>query len=265
MTLVEVVISVVLLSLITGAVAAAFITGFNGVRPSQQRVRESNDAQVIASFLVRDAQSAGGSNPNTGTGDASLGVSSPGTPPDCTGPSGTVLMRFVWREYTASATSKLWVANYYFDTSANTIVRRTCVDGAYSSETQLAGFVASIDDGLGHNNKASCIAANGSEAPCPTSPAATLPDRVRVRITETNEANAPTPYRYALDRERSAAVATAAELRQLDTHPAAVPRRLQCTFRASSCKAVPTSSSTAAPRSTTAATPSTRDPVPTSM
>ena len=118
MTLVEVVISVVLLSMITGAVAAAFITGFNGVRPSQQRVRESNDAQVIASFLVRDAQSAGGSNPNTGTGDASLGVSSPGSAPDCTGPSGTVVMRFAWREYTASATSKLWVANYFFDASA---------------------------------------------------------------------------------------------------------------------------------------------------
>ncbi len=107
-------------------------------------------------------------------------------------------MRFAWREHTASATSKLWVANYYFDTSAHTIVRRTCVDGAYSSETQLAGFVASIDDGHGNNNRASCIAANGSEAPCPTSPAATLPDRVRVRITETNEANAPTPYRYVL-------------------------------------------------------------------
>ena len=188
MTLVEVVISVVLLSMITGAVGAAFITGFNGVRPSQQRVRESNDAQVIASFLVRDAQSAGGSNPNTGTGDASLGVSSPGTAPDCTGPSGTdghAVRRGASsrlrrpRSCTSRTTTSTRPRTRSYARRASTARRSRRLNSPASSRP--------IDDGHGNSNRASCIAANGSEAPCPTSPAATLPDRVRVHITETND------------------------------------------------------------------------------
>ena len=191
MTLVEVLISVVILAMITGAISAAFVTGFRGVRPSQQRVRESNDAQVIAAFLVRDAQSAGGSDPATGSADPSLGVSSPGVAPDCTGPAGTAILRFAWREFTDSATSSAHVANYFFDASTHELVRNSCVDGAQDSQTELAGFVASIDPPL-------CIPASGPTAPCPTSPA-TIPDRVRVHITETNEENpsAP-PYDYTL-------------------------------------------------------------------
>ena len=66
-TLVELLITVVLMSMIMGAIAASFVTAFNTTRPNSERVRQSNDAQLIAGFLVRDAQSAGGTDPSTGT------------------------------------------------------------------------------------------------------------------------------------------------------------------------------------------------------
>ncbi len=66
-TFVELIISIVLLSMVTGGIASAFVTSLNGSGPSQARVREANDAQVVAAFLVRDAQAAGGIDPNTGS------------------------------------------------------------------------------------------------------------------------------------------------------------------------------------------------------
>src|ERR1044071_2010233 len=75
-TMVEVLVSVVILTLITGGLSAAFVTALDVARPTSQRLRESNDAQVIAAFLIRDAQAAGGTDPFTGTyDDSTLGVS----------------------------------------------------------------------------------------------------------------------------------------------------------------------------------------------
>jgi hypothetical protein len=201
-TLVELLIGVVLLAMITGALSGAFVTAFRGVPPTNERVQESNDSQVIAAYLVRDGQSAGGTNPTSGTGDPSLGVSSPGAAPDCSGPAGTVVLRFKWRDFFASNTSHLHVANYFFDATQHQIVRQTCVDGAVESVLTLANSVFSVDSGatpIPANNAAACIAADGSEATCPTSPASQLPDRVRIRVTETNSpVNSPTPYVFTL-------------------------------------------------------------------
>ena len=72
LTLVELLVSVVILAMITGALTSVFITAFNGSRPTNERVRESNDAQLIAAYLVRDAQSAGGTNPSVGVTKRSI-------------------------------------------------------------------------------------------------------------------------------------------------------------------------------------------------
>src|SRR5678815_750728 len=71
-TLVEMLITIVILSMIIGAVAASFVTAFRSTGPTSERIRQSNDAQLIAGFLVRDAQSAGGTNPATGTIDNTI-------------------------------------------------------------------------------------------------------------------------------------------------------------------------------------------------
>jgi prepilin-type N-terminal cleavage/methylation domain-containing protein len=71
-TLVEVVISVSLLGLITGAATTSMITATNGARMTSQRAHESTDAQLISAFLVRDAQAAGGSKPAVRTRPSGL-------------------------------------------------------------------------------------------------------------------------------------------------------------------------------------------------
>ena len=82
-TLVELLITIVILSMIMGAIAASFVTAFSSTGPTAELIRQSNDAQLIAGFLVRDAQSAGGTDPTTGTIDNTIGVSKsnpPGSP-----------------------------------------------------------------------------------------------------------------------------------------------------------------------------------------
>jgi len=51
-TFVEMIISVVILTMITGALSAAFITAWNGSRSTSDSVRQSNDAQVLAAFFT---------------------------------------------------------------------------------------------------------------------------------------------------------------------------------------------------------------------
>src|SRR4051812_17914332 len=77
LTFVELLISVVIVSLITGGIVTALLTAINVVDPTNHRVLETNDAQTIAAFLTRDAQAAGGIDPSTATRDTThkLGVS----------------------------------------------------------------------------------------------------------------------------------------------------------------------------------------------
>ena len=69
------IVSVMLLTLIIGVVSTALVTSLGATTGTRQRVRESNDAQLVAGFFTRDGQAAGGSNPLTGLADPTLGVS----------------------------------------------------------------------------------------------------------------------------------------------------------------------------------------------
>ena len=178
-TLVELLVTVVIMSMIMSAIAASFVTAFNSTRPNTDRVRVSNAAQVIASFLERDAQSAGGTNPSTGTIDNSIGVSKT----DAAGcnPDPSLVLRFSWIDRVPAATAVGRVANYYFDSSAHQIVRKTCgTDGSASSLTlgkDIASVVAKCD---------------GATA-CPTS----LPDTVTLDVTSVTPSTGPA-YTYSL-------------------------------------------------------------------
>jgi prepilin-type N-terminal cleavage/methylation domain-containing protein len=179
-TLVELLITVMIMSMVIGALASVFVTSLNASRPTTQRIHESNDAQLIASFLVRDAQAAGGTNPSTGTLDSSLGVSKTDDA-GCTAP-GNLVLRFKWLDRASLTVSHLHVANYSYDSSAKELARTTCVDGSAPSTLTLGNSVAAVS--------ATCTPA----ANCPG-----LPDSVAMTITATNNPNnAPTPYTYTL-------------------------------------------------------------------
>src|SRR5262249_21918467 len=144
-------ISLTILAVITGTLTTAFVTSMTAETNNSQMVHASNDAQLIAAFLVRDAQSAGGTNASTGFVDPTLGVSvnwiteNAGTDPDpavCKEASpDQLLIRFAWRDYLDATTSHIHVAKYYYVTaSGNTagqIVRLTCVDSTRESEQTL--------------------------------------------------------------------------------------------------------------------------------
>ena len=183
-TLIELIISITLLSLITGAITASFITAFNANANSAERVHESNDAQIIAAFWTRDAQAAGGSDPRSGTPDASLGVSTTDSG-GCALGGATLVMRFMWNEWTSQTVHTLRVANYAYRSGLNELERRTCKD-----DTQ-DGVVNLVADGVVG------LATRVGAAPVPAAtclPDCTgIPTSVSLRVTETNNPSTGAP------------------------------------------------------------------------
>lgn len=186
LTLVEVVISIVILSLIAGALTSAFVTAIRNTPTTSQRLLQSNDAQVIAGFLVRDAQAAGGSNPTTGSSDGTLGVSTTDDA-DCTNTTAgaTLELSFKWNDQTGidrvthALTSVHHVAKYYFVPSAKQLVRTTCVGTAPPSSFAMGSSLVSV-------------------TPSCSPSACGHPDTVSLTITETNSPVSGATYTYTL-------------------------------------------------------------------
>ena len=81
-TLLELIITIVILAVVTGGVAGAVVTSASATRATKQRVSASDDARLSAAFFTRGtAQAAGGTDPVTGVDDPLLGVSRPRTIP----------------------------------------------------------------------------------------------------------------------------------------------------------------------------------------
>jgi prepilin-type N-terminal cleavage/methylation domain-containing protein len=198
-TLVEVLISIVILTMIAGALSAAFVTATRASATNAQLVHSSNDAQLIAASLVRDAQAAGGSNPSTGQIDPTLGVShnwvgeNAGSDPDASAcrdadPAHQLVVRFAWADRLDSTTAHIHIAKYYFAPATlqapGQLVRVTCIDNA-ADTTQTLGYK------LGSIPTVTCTPA----ASCPG-----IPNLVSMTITEVaNPANPSNPYTYTLN------------------------------------------------------------------
>lgn len=195
-TLIEIIISVSLLGLITGAATASMVTATSAARSTSQSAHESADAQLISAFLVRDAQAAGGSNPVTGAVDASIGVTvdhdafgnpAPIAPIDaadvCT-PANTKV-RFTWFDRVSKNLKYPNVASYALNTSTHELVRRACHNGVSSGDMVLGSKVA--------NAVGTCVPATK----CPG-----LPTLVTVTITATNDpVYSTTPFTYDLSAQ----------------------------------------------------------------
>jgi prepilin-type N-terminal cleavage/methylation domain-containing protein len=182
MTLVEVLVSVVLLSLVTGTIGTLLLSATDQSGPTAQSIKESTEAQVIAAFLVRDAQAAGGTNPLTAAVDPTLGVATGGA---ATCGSGAPLLQFTWLDR-AKSTSTQYVAAYVFSAASNQIVRTLCVGGSSTGASQTLG-------------RAIANATGACSPACPSDGTNTLPDTVSLTVTATNKPqNSPAPYSYVL-------------------------------------------------------------------
>ena len=168
--------------MITGAVSAAFISSLNQSTSTNHHVQESNDAQLIASFFVRDAESAAGTNPLTGKTDLTLGVSVPSVS-GCAAPAGvttTPLVGFGWNDY-SSAGHTPDIVNYAYVTAAPTgtyaaqqLIRTLCIGAATPQTAVLAHHVLSAPT-------ITCYVGGAAQASC-----APFPDQVVMQVTETS-------------------------------------------------------------------------------
>ena len=185
-TLVEVVIAVVIMMMITGAMATAFVTASHSTQNTAQRARETDDAQVVASMFTRDAQGAGGTDPITGVPDPRLGVSTTDNA-GCPAP-GSLIVRFRSTDRSGPVPVDL-VVNYSYDASNSRVVRTVCRNGLPSTSVLAYHVAASTAP---RSPFAWC---DGDEsATCPS-----LPRYVSMRLTESNSPpTAATPYTYTL-------------------------------------------------------------------
>ena len=119
------IVAVVITSMILGALAAVFVTSSRSTSATSHRSNQAGDAQIIASFLVKDAQAAGGVDPQTGLNDPTLGVFTIGSS-SCS-VTGTVL-RFRWLDRSGVASYE----DAVYRLSGNRLTRTRC-------ETPLAG------------------------------------------------------------------------------------------------------------------------------
>jgi prepilin-type N-terminal cleavage/methylation domain-containing protein len=147
-TLIEVMITLVLSGMISGVVVAALLTSLNVEKSTLEQVSDSTDAGLISSFLIRDAQSAGATDPTTAVRDTDR-VYSP-TDPLATpvadpwsgcAQTGTLVVRFNWidRSSTPATTT---VVTYALDHNAQ-LIRSLCEGGASAVDVTLGRTIGS--------------------------------------------------------------------------------------------------------------------------
>lgn len=202
-TLVELLVGMVIIAMLTGAMASAFVTALNGSAPTRQRLRETNDAQVIASYLVKDAQAAGTTDPSRPGFPildpdhdpyADIGVSMSNNAGCSSVPP---LLRLKWFEPTGnySPTGDRIVTAHVvvYSRSGSEIVRTECV-GTGPSATFLPDVAPGTASSQTLARSVSTASASCDPIACPA-----LPETVSLKVVETNDPqNSISPYTYTL-------------------------------------------------------------------
>ncbi len=181
-TLIELLISLVLSAIIGGVVVAALITSLNAASSTTDQVNDSSDAGLISSFLIRDAQSAGGIDPTTALRDQSLGVSTDPSDDDGIACSAEPLVvRFSWIDRASVSEETRVVVTYApvadpVDATKLQLVRRVC--SYHQAET------TKVDVVLGNNILAAAATCQFNPLPVPLPPFCTgNPATVTLTVT----------------------------------------------------------------------------------
>jgi choice-of-anchor A domain-containing protein/prepilin-type N-terminal cleavage/methylation domain-containing protein len=152
-TLVEIVISIVLGSILAGVTVAIMITSLNIADTTNDISHDATDAGLVAAFLYRDAQAAGGTDPVTLAMADGLGVSTTDWA-GCDQPGGELVVRFGWTDRLDLAADHPMTVTWALHDDGR-LVRRACQDGA-SADVPLGEHVASA--------AASCLPGPGCDA-----------------------------------------------------------------------------------------------------
>ena len=172
MTLVEVLISLVLSGIIGGVVVAALFTSTNVADVTTASVRDSNDASLIAAFLYRDAQAAGGIDPTLATLSTEIGVTTTSSAQAWSScqQDGTFVARFSWFDRQATQVRRTVVATYAVVNER--LTRRVCQDGGSTTAVlgdNISEAVASCspDPDCGSKTLAVSLSVTGAQSQSP--------------------------------------------------------------------------------------------------
>ena len=156
-TLAELLISTVILAIIFGVIAEAMMVGLKTTDKTDQRVRESVDAQITSVYFARDVQAA----KTVYLGDAS---------PSCGGASSTI--SFSWADPASGAAKRV---SYVLTTNGDEqlLTRWACQTGQSSSQKAVGRFVSSIT-GITCDGVPCSAVAGGVVSPTPQTVTVTL-------------------------------------------------------------------------------------------
>lgn len=154
-TLPELLVSVVILGIISGAITGAIITGLNVTDGTSQRIKESTDAQLASAYFANDVQSSG--------------TVVPAAHPACAPPAGgTAIVSFSWEDPSEPAVPR--VATWFTSNVGEErhLSRRYC--------EAASGYTVTVSRAL---------AGSGPDLACPGDCAGS-PRRVALTVTETS-------------------------------------------------------------------------------
>lgn len=137
-TLVELVISLVLSSIVAGITVAIMVTSLNVVDTTSDISRDATDAGLIAAFLYRDAQAAGGTDPLTLADVPGLGVATDDWA-TCK-QEGELVVRFSWIDRDGTSADDPMDVTWALRDDGR-LVRRACQGGS-GADVPLGEYVA---------------------------------------------------------------------------------------------------------------------------
>lgn len=171
-TLIELLVTVVILGVIIGPLASAFAVSVRTAKPTQERFERSHDAQLAANYVVTDAQSADGPG---------IAISDDAT--TCGPSGGSPIVRMRWTSTAPGFTTTTENVNYVLDDG--TLVRWTCTGGGAPWSSVTANVI-------GHHIDSAVVS-------CVPSPCGSTSTGLRVAVTETSGESGRSSYAYALE------------------------------------------------------------------
>ena len=172
-TLAELIVTLVLETVVFGALATAFVVALNGGSSVNESLQKSSDARFAAAYIVSDARNSSGPEISL-TDTASCTDPDPpvvGTP--------TAVARFDWNAPNLAGTTTANISNYVL--VSGSLLRRHCEAGVLVGDGVLATSVAGLT--------VTCS---------PIADCSGAPVSITVAITETPDTVGGTPYTYSL-------------------------------------------------------------------
>lgn len=169
LTLVELTISVVLSAVLAGVVISILLTSMSVVDRTTEISHDATDAGLIAAFLYRDAQAAGGTDPSTFAAVPGLGVSTTDWG-DCK-QDGELVLRFSWIDRLDLLHEHPMTVTWALDADG-VLNRRACQDGetvdvALGEHVSAAAAVCEPDTACGPETTTVRLDITGSAQPEP--------------------------------------------------------------------------------------------------